>query len=96
MERRVFDASFKRMAIELSYARGSVKEVADELGINPGRLSKWRQKDSAPVRCAEGMTAEQREIKRLQKELKEAQLERDILKKAVSIFSRGDGRCTDS
>jgi transposase len=36
------------------------------------------------------LTAEQIEIKRLQKELKEAQLERDILKKAVSIFSKKD------
>jgi len=96
MERRVFDASFKRMAIDLSYARGSVKEVADELGIDPGRLSKWRQKDSLSVPSSEGLTKEQKEIKRLQKELKEAQLERDILKKAISIFSRGDGRYTDS
>ncbi|WP_162055655.1 transposase [Pontibacter pamirensis] len=86
MERRLFDASFKRMAIDLSYARGSVKEVADELGMDPGRLSKWRQKDSSPVRSIEGMTDEQREIKRLQKELKEAQLERDILK---SVYSAG-------
>ena len=96
MNRRVFDASFKRMAIDLSYARGSVKEVADELGVDPDRLNKWRQKDSSPVRPMEGLTAEQKEIKRLQRELKEAQLERDILKKAISIFSSGDGRNTDS
>ena len=96
MDRRVFDASFKRMAIDLSYARGSVKEVAEELGIDPGRLSKWRQKDTPPVRPTEALTDEQKEIKRLQKELKEAQLERDILKKAVSIFSRGDGRYSGS
>ncbi|TPE39725.1 transposase [Pontibacter mangrovi] len=42
MVKIAYDASFKRMAIDLSYARGSVKEVADELGIDPGRLSKWR------------------------------------------------------
>ena len=96
MDKRVFDASFKRMAIDLSYARGSVKEVADELGIDSGRLSKWRQKDSSPVRPTEGLTDEQREIKRLRKELKEAQQERDILKKAISIFSREDGRYTGS
>jgi hypothetical protein len=30
------------MAIDLSYARGSIKEVADELGIDSGRWSKWR------------------------------------------------------
>lgn len=40
MSKRVFDDSFKKMVINLSYARGSVKEVADELGIDPGRLSK--------------------------------------------------------
>lgn len=96
MNRHVFDACFKRMAIDLSYARGSVKEVADELGIDPGRLSKWRQKDSSPVRSTQGLTDEQREIKRLPKERKEAQLERDILKKAISIFSRGDGRYSAS
>ena len=79
MDRRVFDASFNRMALDLSYARGSVKEVADELGIDPGRLSKWRQKDSSmAIRFPEGLTDEQKEIKRLQKELKEAQLERDM------------------
>lgn len=96
MEKREYDAAFKRMAIDLTYARGSVKEVALELGIDPGRLSKWRQKEGTPVlRSAEGLTEEQKEIKRLQKELREAQLERDILKKAVSIFSKGDGRYTD-
>lgn len=34
------------------------------------------------------MAAEQREIAQLKKALKEAEIERDILKKAVSIFSR--------
>ena len=38
------------------------------------------------------MTDEQKEIARLNKELREAQLERDILKKAVSIFSKGDSK----
>jgi transposase len=97
MGKRVFDASFKRMAIELSYARGSVKEAATELGVDPGRISKWRQQQRGPVgKVTIGLTDEQKEIRRLQRELREAQLERDILKKAVSIFSRGDGRYTDS
>jgi len=95
MSKRVFDAAFKKMAIDLSYARGSVKEVADELGIDPGRISKWRQQHSLPEKSPVGLTDEQKEIRRLQKELKEALLERDILKKAVSIFSKGDGRYSD-
>ncbi len=107
MSRRVFDSSFKKMAVELSYARGSVKETADELGIAPGRITKWRQQqhDSGEKPTAAGLTEEQKEIRRLQKALKEAQLERDMdpmlthvceSKKAVSIFSRGDGRYSDS
>ena len=95
MSKRIFDASFKRMAIDLSYARGSVKEVAEELGIDPGRISKWRQQCSTVEKAPTGLTDEQKEIRRLQKELKETQLERDILKKAVSIFSKGDGRYSD-
>ena len=42
------------------------------------------------------MTIEQKELVRLKRELKEAQIERDILKKAISIFSRNDGRYTNS
>lgn len=104
MSKRVFDASFKRMAIDLSYARGSVKEVAEELGIDPGRISKWRQQCSTVEKAPTGLTDEQKEIRRLQKELKETQLERDMdpmlthvcgSKKAVSIFSKGDGRYSD-
>jgi transposase len=96
MKRRVFDESFKKMALELSYARHSVKEVAEELGIDPGRLSKWRQKHSVPAEKGTVVISEElQEIRRLQKALREAQVERDILKKAVSIFSRNDGRYTD-
>lgn len=104
MSKRVFDAAFKKMAIDLSYARGSVKEVADELGIDPGRINKWRQQHSLLEKYPVGLTDEQKEIRRLQKELKEALLERDMdpmlthvcgSKKAVSIFSKGDGRYSD-
>ena len=95
MSKRFYDESFKKMAVELSYAKGAVKPVAEELGIEPSRLSKWRQRQLAPKDTPKSLTEEQKEIKRLQKDLKEAQLERDILKKAVGIFSKGDGRYSD-
>jgi len=38
------------------------------------------------------MTDEQKEIVRLRKKLRNAQEERDILKKAVRIFSKDDGK----
>ena len=81
------------MAVELSYAKGSVQEAAQELGIDVGRITKWRQScKSLSKSPTAGLSEEQKQIKRLEKELKETQLERDILKKAVSIFSRGDGK----
>ncbi len=93
MKKRVYDVAFKKMAIELSEAKGSVKEAAIELGVDPGRISKWKNQHNSTGNSrgsAIALSEEQKEIKRLQKELREAQMERDILKKAVSIFSRGE------
>ena len=97
-KRRVFDEPFRKMAVELSYAKGSVQEVARELGIDSSRITKWRQNHKSSTQLAStatGLSEEQKQIRRLQKELKDAQLERDILKKAVGIFSRGDGKYSD-
>jgi transposase len=46
MKKQVFDQAFKQMAVELSYAKGSVKTAAAESGIDPGRISKWRQQQN--------------------------------------------------
>ena len=95
MNKRVYDDSFRKMAVELVHSRGSIKEVAEELGINQSLLSKWKQRESGSKQNTVGLTEEQKLIKKLQKELKDTQIERDILKKAVGIFSRGDGRYSD-
>ena len=95
MNKRVHDDSFRKMAVELANSRGSIKEFAEELGINQSLLSKWKQRESGSKQNTFGLTEEQKLIKKLQKELKDVQMERDILKKAVGIFSRGDGRYSD-
>lgn len=92
MSRRVFYESFRKMVVELSYAKRSVKEAADELGISQTLLSKWRLWESVPGQGTTELTEEQKLIKKLQKELKDAKIERDILKKAAGIFSKGDIR----
>jgi transposase len=79
--RRIFDETFKVMAVELSYAKGSVQEAARELGIDSGRITKWRQSCKSPGQSPNArLSEEQKQIRQLQKELKEVQLERDILK----------------
>lgn len=97
--RRQYDDEFKKMAVELSQARGSLKATAEELGITPQILTRWRRErvvaQGSPAISRAQVSQEQQEIVRLKKELKQAELERDILKKAVGIFSRGDGKYSD-
>lgn len=100
-ERRIYDREFKQKAVELSYARGSVKEIAEELGIHPELIYRWRREhqiyehNSFPGKGKPKMTDLERENARLKKELRDAKMERDILKKAISIFSVRDGKSTN-
>ena len=88
--RKRYTAEFKQEAIALWQAsEKSAAEIENDLGITPGLLYQWNKalkKKSAAE--ADGSAAEAAEIKRLKKELALVQQERDILKKAVSIFSR--------
>lgn len=97
-ERRKFDKEFKVMAVNLCHSGKPTKEVAEDLGIRAELVRRWKreyeqyQEGGFSGHGNANMTAEQKEIARLKKELKEAQIERDILKKAVSIFSKNDGK----
>jgi len=92
-EKRNYTVDFKEKAIELSYARGSVVEICRELDIPTSVLSRWRResnaygKNSFPGKGNPKLTDEQKEIAELKKRLRNAELERDILKKAIAIFS---------
>ena len=96
--RKKYDKQFKRKAVELSNVRGNTREIAEELGIAPELLYRWRreyqryEKNSFPGKGKPKLTDQEREIARLNKELRDAKMERDILKKAISIFSRSDGK----
>jgi len=72
----------------------TVADVADSLGVPKDMLHRWRRELSVqgkiafPGRGNEALTDEQRELKELRKRLQDAEMERDILKKALGIFSR--------
>jgi transposase len=99
-KRRRFTKEFKLNAVELSYSRPSIVELANELKVRPELLYRWRSElasyrgKSFPGNGKPKLTEEEAEIVRLKKELAEMQMERDILKKAVSIFSKSDGKYT--
>lgn len=96
---REFTPEFKKQALEL-LKRGekSAAELERELGITPGLLGKWRSRyrvagsagQVAQIVPSE-MEAAKAEIRRLQRELANAEEEREILKKALNIFSRKSG-----
>lgn len=101
-ERRNFDKEFKLMAVNLCFTGKSTSEVAEELGIRTELVRRWKreheqyQEGSFSGHGNANLTIEQKEIAKLRRELKEAQLERDILKKAVGIFSRNDNKYSGS
>lgn len=93
--RRKFDSEFKRNAVRLCEEAGrNVKEVAENLGIDPDLIYRWRRqqrKNGALAFPGNGnlaLTQDQKRIRALEKQLKDTEMERDILKKAMAIFSR--------
>lgn len=94
MKKRIYSTEFKEQTIRLSYQRDNIKELADELGLDPQRIYKWRKgakevKISNPQKIVKDDSLE---VKRLRKALREKELELEILKKAVHIFSKNDGK----
>lgn len=94
-KRRSYDAEFKKNAVLLTEDRDrTVADVADSLGVPKDMLYRWRRELSVqgkiafPGRGNEALADEQRELKELRKRLQDAEMERDILKKALGIFSR--------
>jgi transposase len=92
---RTYDAEFKLNAVKLSKEPNkTVQSVAKGLGIPKESLYRWRKESDTqgalafPGKGVEALTEEQKRIKNLEAQLKDVEMERDILKKAVGIFSR--------
>lgn len=84
-KRRKFDASFKSEALKMVNSGRSVSEVAKSLGIGENLLYTWK---SAAVETQSLDTQNLiSENEQLRKQLKQAENERDILKKVISILS---------
>ena len=100
--RRTFDKAFKVMVVELHKNGKSSGEISRDLDIPSQMVWRWSSKYSAVGDSSftgngkSVVTPEQQEINALKKVLKEAHIERDILKKAVSIFSKSDNNYSGS
>ena len=88
--RQQYSDEFKQEALRLWQTSGkSAREIETSLGISHGRLYRW-QGSLNPSLAVSGTPAGERdpEVRRLQRELELVKQERDILKKAVAIFSQ--------
>lgn len=99
--RRKYDAEFKRQAVELADSPNhNDDEIERDLGLYDGAIRTWRR---ALARDAEAafpgpghLPAPEEELRRLRREIQILQQEREILKKAVAIFSHPPKSGTDS
>lgn len=95
-QRTHYDKAFKDNAVKLSFERKNVSELAHELGISPSLLYRWRKEyqergeNSFPGNGVRSLKGESGRIAELEKRLKDAEAERDILKKALGIISASD------
>lgn len=93
---RKYDKEFKINAVNLSLKEGKKHtEVAKNLGVPASTLYSWIQEYKAQgdkgFRGSGIVKANNEELYALKKQLAEVTVERDILKKAVAIFSRPKG-----
>lgn len=90
------------MIVELIDNGQKISTISKEYGLNENMVNRWKREfhnKAKPSFTGKGnisLSDSEKEIRRLKKELKETQLERDILKKAVGIFSKSDSTFINS
>ena len=98
--KRTYTWSFKLQALELAKSgQKSINEIERDLGITPGLLHKWKARmkvDGQQAFPGKGRLKEDEElIRRLKRENELLRQEREILKKALAIFSVSPERPTN-
>ncbi len=88
-----YSKEFKQEVLGMVAEGGrSIAQLERDLDITAGLIYKWQQryriKDEVLQPSEE--RAEQAELRRLRRELEIVKQERDILKKAIQVFSRGE------
>jgi transposase len=86
--RRKYDEEFKQQALTMVRNGQSARSVAQALGISENLVRRWKRAASANHPSAE------LEVGRLRHPLKQVEMDRDILKKALSMCVRRRPACS--
>jgi transposase len=93
--RPAFPPEFRREAVKLMRDSDKpVSQLAKDLGVSEQTLRKWRAQQQVDSGEREGLTTEQlEELRRLRRENRTLQMEREVLRKAAAFFAReSEGR----
>lgn len=87
------DNEFKVMIVELLKSGSNPKDLGKEYDLNPGMINRCKREfslRSGDFSKKKVLSNDEQELKALKKQLRNVTIERDILKQAVSIFSKSD------
>lgn len=87
-----YSEELKLTIVKLAESGRPTKELSQEYEVGKSTINNWRRayRKNGNNKVTVEMSSEQRRIRELERQLADATLERDILKKAVRIFSKND------
>ncbi len=87
-KRRRYDPDFRDGAVRVVRETGkSIRQVADDLGVNPGTLANWVMKDKiARGERLDPKHVDPERVRELEREIDELRMERDVLKRSVVLW----------
>ena len=87
-----YPPAFRAEAVELARTSGKgIPQLAHDLGISEQALRGWMKRADIDGGCGQAgelTTAEREELRRLRREVKVLQQEREILRKAAAYFAK--------
>ncbi len=88
-----YPPAFRAEAVELARTSGKgIPQLAQDLGVSEQALRGWIKRaavDAGRGQPGELTTVEREELRRLRREVKVLEQERDILRKAAAYFAKG-------
>lgn len=85
---RKYTAEFKADVLRLVANGESILSVAQKMGISDSIIHAWRATEKKTKGGEKVPSTLEKEVESLRRQLRQTEMERDILKKAVAIFSR--------
>lgn len=82
-----YDEDFKKTIVSLYENGKGISELSREYGVGKSTIESWIKKFKT-ITTSTGEVTNNDEILKLKKELQQVQIENEILKKVVAIFSK--------